>query len=131
MLELLVIEPDVAVERGFQFLARPGVVALQHLLDPAVEALDHAVGLWQLGRGQAVLDAKPGTKPVELVLASRGALAQAGQAVGERLAVIGQNGADADRPGPLQVAREPPGSRDGTCKQGPSRRHNSACYSPG
>jgi hypothetical protein len=43
--ELLVVEPDIAVQRGFQFLTGSEMVALQHLLDPAVEALDHAVGL--------------------------------------------------------------------------------------
>lgn len=30
---------------GFQFLARSEVVALKHVLNPAVEPLDHAIGL--------------------------------------------------------------------------------------
>jgi len=36
--EQLVAEPDMAVQRGFQFLSGSEVVALQHLLDAAVEA---------------------------------------------------------------------------------------------
>jgi hypothetical protein len=93
------------------------VVALQHLLDRAVEALDHTVGLRRLGRGQSVLDAQFGAELVELVFACGRALAQAEQAVGELLAPrhclsdqwrsngsIGQNGPAPDRAGALQVA---------------------------
>ena len=85
------------------------MVRLQDLLNPSVEALDHAVGLRMRGRGKAVFDAEVCTEPVELVLACRGALAQTEQAVGEFLAIIGQNGADADRAGPLQIAKKPAG----------------------
>jgi hypothetical protein len=42
--QLLVVEPDVTVQRALQLLAGPEVVALQNLLDAPVEALDHAVG---------------------------------------------------------------------------------------
>jgi hypothetical protein len=80
------------------------VVALQHLLDPAVEALDHTVGLRRLGRGQSVLDAQFGAELVELVFACGRALAQAEQAVGELLAVIGQNGPAPDWAGAFQIA---------------------------
>ena len=55
---------DVAVQRGFQFLAGAEVVALQHLLDPSVESLDHAVGLRVLRRGEAVFDAKVGAQQI-------------------------------------------------------------------
>ena len=122
MWELLVVEPDIAVQRGFQFLAGSEVVALKHLLDAAVEALDplpgrrlpaiaerDPVGLRRLGRGQSVLDAEVGAERVEFMLTRRGTLAQAEQAIGELLAVICENGADADRAGALKVAQEPPG----------------------
>ena len=72
------------MQRGFQFLAGSEVVALRHLLDAAVEALDHAVGLRRFRRGQAVLEAQFGAEPVEIVLARRGPFAQAEQAVGVR-----------------------------------------------
>jgi hypothetical protein len=48
------MEPDRAVQRGLRLLARPDVAALQHRLDPAIEALDHAVGPGRCGRGEAV-----------------------------------------------------------------------------
>ena len=63
------------------------MVRLQHLLDRAVEALDHVVGLRVHRRGQAVLDAEPGAEPVEFVLAGCGAFAQTEEKVGELLAV--------------------------------------------
>lgn len=103
------------MQRRFQFLARPKMVALQHLLDPPVEALDHAVGLGGLGRGQAMLDAQFGAELVELMLARRGALAQAEQAIGELFSVIRENGADVDRAGALQVAQETSGVGRGLC----------------
>jgi hypothetical protein len=52
--ELLVGEPDGAVLHRFQILARRGGVLL-HLLDPAVEALDHAVGCGRLGQVERCL----------------------------------------------------------------------------
>lgn len=52
--KLLIVEQNVAVQRGFQLPARTEVVALQHFLDPAVEALYHGVGLWMRRRGQTV-----------------------------------------------------------------------------
>ena len=45
------------MQRGFQFLALAEMVRLQHLRDPPVEALNHAIGLRMLRRGQAVFDA--------------------------------------------------------------------------
>lgn len=62
-------------------------MALQDVLDPAVEALDHAVGLWPHRRREAVLDARLGAEQVEFVLFCGGALAQAEEPVGEGLSV--------------------------------------------
>ena len=70
MWELPVAGPDVSVQRGLRFLAGSEVVALQHLLDPAIEPLDHAVGLGMLRRGQTVFDAGVGAELIELVPAS-------------------------------------------------------------
>ena len=63
------------------------MVRLEHFLDPAVEAFDHAVGLRMRRRGQAVLDAEVGAEQVELVLSRRGAFAQTEETVGEFLPV--------------------------------------------
>ena len=100
---------DAAVQRGFQLFAGTEVVALQHLLDAAVEALDHAVGLGVLWRGQTVLDAKVGAELVERVLAGGRPFAQTEQAVGEFLTVIGQHRANTQRAGPFEIAQEPAG----------------------
>ena len=43
------------------------MVRLQHRLDPAVEAFDHAIGLRVHRWRQAVLDADVGAKLIELV----------------------------------------------------------------
>ena len=103
MRELLVVE-HIAVQRGFQVFARMDVMRLQHLLDPTVEALDHAIGLRVRRRAEAMLDAKLGAEPIELVLAGGAAPAQAEQAVGEFAAAIGLGGADAQRASAFQVA---------------------------
>ena len=87
MRELAVVEPDVAQDRLFEVLATVEVMALEDVLDPAVEALDHAVGLWAHRRGQAVLDVEIGAEPVELVVAGGGTAAEAEEPVGEFLAV--------------------------------------------
>ena len=56
-------------------------VALKDVLDPSVEALDHAVGLRPHRWREAVLDAKLGAEQVELVLAGGSAFAQAEEPV--------------------------------------------------
>jgi hypothetical protein len=84
---LLVIEPDVAVQRRLQLFAASEVVALQHLFDAAIETLEpmpgktlktherEPVGLRRLGRGQAVLNIEVREDCIEIVLASCGTLA--------------------------------------------------------
>ena len=70
---LLVAWQRIAVRRGFQIPAGTEVVRLQHVLDPAVETLGHAVrrgngppdrflirlALRVLRRGKAVFDDEP------------------------------------------------------------------------
>ena len=62
-------------------------MTLKDLLDPPVEAFDHAVCLRRFRRGETVLDFELGAKPVELVLARGGALTQTEEAVSELLPV--------------------------------------------
>jgi len=87
------------------------MVRLQHLLDPSVETLDHAIGLGVLRRRQAVFDPEVIAEQVELMLAGGRALAQAEQAVGELFAIIGENGPDPHRAGPFEITQEPAGIR--------------------
>ena len=60
---------------------------MQHLLDPAVEAFDHLVGLRVLRRCEAVFDAKVCAELVELERLGGVSFAQTEQAVGEFLAI--------------------------------------------
>ena len=62
-------------------------MALEDVLDPAVEALDHAVRLGPHRRREAVLDAEIGAETVEVVRAGGGATAETEQPIGEFLAV--------------------------------------------
>ncbi|MBB1499707.1 hypothetical protein H5394_16640 [Paracoccus sp. MC1862] len=64
-------------------------MALQDILDPAVEPLHHAVGL-RVHRRQGVLDAEIVAEAVELMIAGRGAAAQPEEPVGELLAIARQ-----------------------------------------
>ena len=67
------------------------MVTLQHVFDPAVEALNHAVCLRPHRRGKAVLDTEIGAEAVEVVVAGCGALAQAEEPIRELLAVVGEH----------------------------------------
>ena len=69
------------MKRGFHVLAGMEAVGLKHVFDPAVESLNHAVGLWMRRRGQTVFDAKVRAEQVELVFACRGAFAQTEETV--------------------------------------------------
>ena len=79
-------------------------MALQDLRDPAIEPLDHAVGLRMLRRGWAAFYAQLTAKLTELVLAGGSALSHAEQTINELAVVIGQHLANADRAGFFQVA---------------------------
>ena len=74
--QLAVVEADVAEKRLFEVLAAAETVALEHVPDPSVETLDHAVGLRPHRWGQAMLDPEPGAEAVELMIAGRGAAAK-------------------------------------------------------
>jgi hypothetical protein len=75
------------MQRGFQFLAGSEMVALQHVFDTTVEALDHAVCLGRSWRRQAVFDIRFGAELVELMVPALRALAQAKETVGELLPI--------------------------------------------
>ena len=87
--ERAVVEVDVAQDVPRQVLSALEEMALKDVLDPAVEASDHAVCLWLHRRREAMPDAEVGAEPAYLVLPGGAAFAQAKQAVGEGLSVIG------------------------------------------
>ena len=90
----MVVQIHLAMQRGFQILAGLEMVALQHLLDPAVEALEHIVGLRMLRWGKTMFDAAFGAAQVKRVLAGGALFAQAKQTVAELAAIVGQNRPD-------------------------------------
>jgi len=95
--QVLVVQPDIAFERGFEVVAAAEVVCTQDLRNAAVEALDHAVGLRPAWRGEAVVDSELGTALIKAVRSSGLALAVGGEAVGEFLGVVGQGRVDLER----------------------------------
>ena len=109
---VVIVQVAVALKRGLQRLLGVKAVARQYVTDPAVEALHHAVGLRAAHRGEPVLDTRLGAELVEDMLATGGALL-ALQPVGERLVVVGEELADAERrlcPHGLQERPGPPPS---------------------
>ena len=88
--QLAVVEADIAQDGLLQVLATAEAVALQDVLDPSVEPLNHAIRLRAHRGRQAVLDAEIIAKTVELVVAGGGATAQAEEPVGEFLSIARQ-----------------------------------------
>ncbi len=66
-------------------------MTLWNIADTAIEALHHTVGLWGSGLSQAVLYAQFGTELIECMLTRRHTCARSEQAIGELLAVIGED----------------------------------------
>ena len=56
-----------------------------------------------------MVDLEGCSQRVELMLASRGALAQTEEAIRELLAIVRKNGADAQRASAFQITQEAPG----------------------
>ena len=107
--QVMVVEPGIAQERGFQFLAGAKVMGAQQVGDAAVETLDHAIGLGTLGTGEPVFDAELGAQLVKDVFTRWRAFASGDETVGEFLAVIGQNRLDTKRRGLRQRRQKPLG----------------------
>ncbi len=80
--ELAVVKTDVAQARPLKILAGAEAVALQDVLDPAVEPLHPAVRFGPHRRSEAVLDAKLRAEAVELVVPGGRTAAEAEEPVG-------------------------------------------------
>jgi hypothetical protein len=86
--QVLVVQPNVSMQSLLHVLRAVEVMRPQHLLQAAVEALDHAIGLGRSWLGQSVLNVQCVAKRIELVLAAGvfGALSK--QSVGELFAIV-------------------------------------------
>ncbi len=74
--QVLVAEPDIAMQRRPKVFAAVEAMGAQDLCDASIEAFGHAVGLRRFGLGQTVIDAQALAQEVEFVLA-RGLLGAA------------------------------------------------------
>ena len=97
--QMVVVKPGIAQERGLQLLAGAEVVRAQQIGDAPIETFHHAIGLGPFGACQAMLDLQFGTQLVEGMLTGGGALTRGDEAVGELLAVVGQDGLNMERRG--------------------------------
>lgn len=67
--QVLVVKPDITLQRLRQTLTRFETVRGQHIADPAVEAFNHPIFLRAARLGQAVLNALLREQAVKLMLA--------------------------------------------------------------
>lgn len=95
--QVVVVQPYKSVQRLLQILRTVEVVRAQHLAEPAIEALNHAIGLRRLGLGQSVLNPQSLAQLIELVLPCGRTAAIAKQPVCELFAVVRQDGANPER----------------------------------
>lgn len=70
---------------------------LQNIAHATIETLNHAVGLWPIGRNQPMIDAMPCTESIHPMLPGGLSLASGNEAVGEGLAIIRQQRLDPER----------------------------------
>jgi hypothetical protein len=104
---IVIVDEAVEVSIAFSMVNKAAVMggavlwhAAQMLAKPAVEALDHAVGLWPERPGETVGDGARGAEPVK-GMGARGFVVGLGffvdgEAVGELGAVVGQDGVDGE-----------------------------------
>ena len=104
--DVVVIEVKILLQGGFQVTGGGERGGFQHFGDAAVEAFDHAVGLRVAGFDRAVVDAVRGAGLIEGVPAGRLALAGGAEAVGELLAVVGEDGPHEERRFGVQALQE-------------------------
>ena len=105
--QMMVVEPSVSQKGLLQVVATEEVMAAQHLFDTAVEALHHPVGLRPTWAGEPMLDAESVAQRIEGMLSGGRALARGDEAVGELLAIVGEDRVDA----PVGQGPRRPGKR--------------------
>ena len=102
----MVVQGHIAQQGFLHVLTAVEPVGLQHIGDAATEPLHHAVGSRGPGPGQPVFDAQFLAQRVKRMVAAGLALPAGKQAVGELLAVVGQQPGDPDRTGLVQCLQE-------------------------
>ena len=95
----MVVQGHIAQQGFLHVLAAVEPVGLEYIGDAAIEPLHHAIGSGRPGLGQSVLDAQFPAQLIELMVAAGFAFLAGKQAVGELLAVVGQQLGDPERTG--------------------------------
>ena len=90
--QVMVIQPHKSMQGFLQVFAAVEVVRAQHLAQPSIEALDHAIGLRSFGLGQPMLNTQGLAQLVKLVLSCGLAASATKQAVSELFAVVREDG---------------------------------------
>ena len=102
----VVVQGHIAQQGFLHALTAVEPVDLERIVDAAIEPLHHAVGSRGPGPGQPVLDAQFLAQRVKRMVAAGLALLAGKQAVGELLAVVGQQPGDPDRTGLVQCPQK-------------------------
>jgi hypothetical protein len=93
----MVVPNHVSHERLLQSFTTGESMGFEHIGNAPIEAFDHAIGLGRAWLGQAIFNAQGLAQLVKLVLARGLTLTAGKQAVGERLAIVGQDFLQLDR----------------------------------
>jgi hypothetical protein len=93
----MVVPSHVPHERLFQIFTTGESMCSEHIGNAPIEAFDHAIGSGRAWLGQAMFNAQGLAQLVKLVLARGLTLTAGKQAVGERLAIVGQDFLHLDR----------------------------------
>ena len=94
--DVLVVKRPVVLQRGCHFLSIGKIRGVHQLSNTPVKTLHHAIGLGVFRRDQAVLNVQPCTGLVKRMAARGLTLTLRREAVGELLAVVGQDDLDVD-----------------------------------
>jgi hypothetical protein len=107
--DVVIVQPDVAMNRRLQRSSAVEAVGGEHFADAAVETFDHAVRLRAARFGQPMLDVERLAQFIEGMRSRRSTLAASDEAVGELLAVVGEDRVQTKRGRLDERAQKAPG----------------------
>ena len=107
----MVIELHVAKQCLVHIEGAIEPVGLEYVTDPAIEALDHPVGLRRARWGQSVLNSQILAQHIKLVIPTGFAFTRRKQSIREFFSVVGEQSGDLDRTGFVQGIQKAAGAR--------------------
>lgn len=94
LIDVVVVQPVITFERGFQVFQRVEPVCVQDVAYTAIKALDHAVRLRPIGRDQPMINAMLATELIDFMLVTGLPFTAGSKAISKCLAVIGEQRLD-------------------------------------